>query len=369
MKRFIPRIFAILIIILLTQSQAFSQSTKLALNEELWLATETTKVSFETFDGREAVMLEGDLGLKNSNYIEGVMTMDVYCTSKRSFAGMFFHKSDGNKDEIYLRQHKSNQVDAIQYTPVFNNEGNWQLYHKFQAKANFKLNEWNNLKVEFNKTQANVYVNDELLLTINDLQGVSESGEIGLWSLFPSWISNVSFEETKVDIENDLAIEPKLNSNYITKWQLSESYSFESLNAILDESKNLAFKNVTADNSGLLPISKYVTKKSAGNFERNAEDIVVAQFKVSSEIKEIKKMYFDYSDRCIVLLNGNELFSGNNSFRLKGPQFMGHLNPDANALNLNLMKGENTVQIILIEKANGWGLSAKFEDLERIQLH
>lgn len=368
MKPFFSRILTVLILCILMQSNAFSQSYKLELNDELWQAATDTKASFETYDGREAVMLEGDLILKNSNYSEGVMSMDVYCTSKRSFAGLFFHNSEGNKNEIYIRQHKSGQVDAIQYTPVFNNESNWQLYHIFQAASTFKTNAWNNLKVEFNQNKANIFVNGKLLLTINELQGVTTTGEIGLWSLFPSWISNISFEEKEVVIESDVVSEPKL-TDHISNWQLSESFSIESLDTILDETNKLVFKNVRADKSGLLPISKYVIKKSAGSFERNAEDVVIAQFNISSNTKTTKKLYFDFSDRCIVLLNGIELFRGNNSFRLKGPQFMGHLNPDANALNLNLIKGDNTVQVVLIEKANGWGVTAKLEDLKHIQLN
>lgn len=45
---------------------------------------------------------------------------------------------------------------------------------------------------------------------------------------------------------------------------------------------------------------------------------------------------------------------------------MGHLNLKANTLLLNLKKGENTIHCIVIDKANGWGLMGKLENLTNV---
>lgn len=63
----------------------------------------------------------------------------------------------------------------------------------------------------------------------------------------------------------------------------------------------------------------------------------------------------------IVYVNGELVFKGNNSFRSKGIQYMGHIEVNANKLSLELKKGPNIIHCIVIEKANGWGLIAKLE--------
>lgn len=70
---------------------------------------------------------------------------------------------------------------------------------------------------------------------------------------------------------------------------------------------------------------------------------------------------FDYSDKIIVYLNGKAVFKGNNAFRTKGVQYMGHLAIDTNTLFLPLEKGENTIHCVVIDKANGWGIMGKLE--------
>jgi len=63
----------------------------------------------------------------------------------------------------------------------------------------------------------------------------------------------------------------------------------------------------------------------------------------------------------MVFLNGKLLFIGNNAFRQKGVQYMGHMDINTNKLHLPLEKGKNEIHCVVIDKANGWGLMAKLE--------
>jgi len=118
----------------------------------------------------------------------------------------------------------------------------------------------------------------------------------------------------------------------------------------------MKYKTVNTEDSGLLPISKYVVKPSSGNFEDNEEVYTVASIVIDSDSKQVKQFYFDYSDKIIVYLNGQAIFFGNNAFRSKGVQYQGHIDINANNLYLSLKEGKNTLQCVIIDRANGWGL-------------
>lgn len=80
---------------------------------------------FEKFDNRKTLVLKnGRATVKNLNFKNGSIEVDVSAKSKRNFAGISFRELDDNLEEVYMRLHKSNQADAIQYTPMFNNESN-----------------------------------------------------------------------------------------------------------------------------------------------------------------------------------------------------------------------------------------------------
>jgi len=346
-----------------------AQKTKeIKLEQKFWEQKEGTTALFQKFKGREAVQLNGELAISNFELREGTISIDVFCSDERSFAGVFFHQSTGNREDVYIRQHKSNQVDAVQYTPVFNFESNWQLYNEHQAQVKFNLNQWNTIKVEFNETQAVVFINNNKALNINKLKGISNTGKIGLWSLFPSWISNVRIAHKKVEIKAEASMLKKEENDYIKSWRISESFLIDKIDNLLKTEKSIPFRKVKADENGLLAISKYSSKKSRGSFEKNVEDFVIIEIDVISEIKTTKKISFDFSDKCIVLLNSNEIYRGNNAFKLKGSQFMGHINTEANTLNLPLNKGKNVLRFYVIEKANGWGLKARFHNYQNIKV-
>ena len=129
------------IIALLSFQISISQSseTKIDMVASNWNVSQET--TFERFNNRETLILNsGRITVKNHRFINGTIEVDVYANSIRSFAGITFRKQNNNMEEVYMRLHKSNQVDAVQYTPIFNNESNWQLFRESQAKVSFKKN-------------------------------------------------------------------------------------------------------------------------------------------------------------------------------------------------------------------------------------
>ncbi|MEM7484672.1 MAG: family 16 glycoside hydrolase [Bacteroidota bacterium] len=319
------------------------------------------EASFERFDNRETLILNGGRAtVKNQTFANGTIEVDVYANSIRSFAGITFRKQDDTMEEVYMRLHKSNQVDAVQYTPIFNNESNWQLYREYQAKVSFKNTGWNTLRVEVANKKTEVFVNDEKVMTIDDLRTDHSYGEIGLFSLFKNRFSNFRFTSSDVldDVQTDKTdtIDPAI----IRQWEITKAIPYEG-NLQFNDFLKEKYQIVTTEKSGLLPISKYLKKTSSGAFERNKEDYTIASTTIKADSNETRIFSFDYSDKIMLYLNGELIFKGNNAFRTKGIQYMGHMAINTNKLYLPLKKGENKIHCVIIDKANGWGLMAKLE--------
>jgi hypothetical protein len=357
MKTFI---YSILALLLVQVSLAQNFPIHVDMNSTNWEIND--KTSFERFDNRETLVLKGGrITVKNKNFSNGTIEVDVYATSSRSFAGITFRKKNDFMEEVYLRLHKSNQGDAVQYTPIFNNESNWQLYREYQAKVSFKDSGWNTLGLKVNGESADIFVNGEKVMSVDHLRTDSQHGEIGLFALFTGRFSNFRFtpegEVSQPKKENNITIDPTT----ITKWDITDAKPYKEGELQYEDFKTRKYKTVKTEASGLLPISKYVRKSSSGKFEKNAEDFVIASTSVYVNKAETKHFSFDYSDKIIVYLNGKILFKGNNAFRTKGTQYMGHLDINTNLLYLPLEKGMNTIHCVVIDKANGWGLIGKLE--------
>ena len=350
-----------LILALLSSQLAVAQksSTKIEMSTSQWDLPQ--EASFETFDNRETLLLNGKAFLKNVQFSNGTIEVDVYANKNRSFAGIIFRKQENTMEEVYMRLHKSNQADALQYSPTYNEELTWQLFKEYQANVSFKNKGWNALRIEVKSTTAVIFVNDEKVLTVDNLRTSHTKGEIGLFALFNNRFSNVRITNKDVGSIPTQAAQNTIDTHIISQWNITKAFPFteDQLKfSIFSKEKSIT---VTTERSGLLPFSKYIEKPSAGNFENNAEVYAVASTIIETNSDQVQLFSFDYSDKIIVYLNGESIFKGNNAFRSKGMQYQGHIDINANTLYLHLKKGKNTLHCVVIDKANGWGLLGKLE--------
>lgn len=317
---------------------------------------------YELFDSRETLKLYGKVFMKGVSLKSGTIEVDVYANTKRSFAGIFFRKKDNSMEDVYMRMHKSAQVDAVQYTPIHNGESNWQLYNEYQANVVFKQAGWNTLKVVFAETVSDVYVNGVKVVTIDKLRTDNAEGAFGLFSFGENRFSNFRYS-TKAEINTPVQnVDTKLpEQRIITNWYITDAQTFKGVASIPADFENLKYKPVETEPSGLLPISKHLKKNSFGNFEDNEEAYTVAMHMITNNTAAVKRFSFDYSDKIWIYLNGQLVFSGNNAFHSKGLQFQGHLDINGNTLFLHLNKGKNIIHCVVVDRENGWGLIGKLE--------
>ena len=93
---------------------------------------------FEMRDGRQVLRLGNDGGkpigggqanLRNVKFETGVIEFDLMMTGERDFVGPTFRQvEDGFGEIIYFRPHLNGKPDAIQYTPIVNNNLAWQIF-------------------------------------------------------------------------------------------------------------------------------------------------------------------------------------------------------------------------------------------------
>nr|WP_297785817.1 family 16 glycoside hydrolase [uncultured Allomuricauda sp.] len=346
-------------IILLTQLLQAQTSQTISLQKEYWTTAQGSEISFETFDGRQTMILNGTAFANGFEFSNGVLEMEVYANQKRSFAGFVFRKQDENFEEVYMRMHKSRQVDAVQYTPTYHGESNWQLYPEHQAQVTFKSDGWNQLRIEVENLTTTVFVNGEQVLQVERLKSGNLTGAIGIFALFGNRFANLKVTKTgnAVAKEPFPIVTPK--KGIIGEWDLTEARPYVEGELNFEDFEKAKTITANTEQSGLLPISRYLAKPTSGNFERNQEAFTVASTTIAVDQAQTRLFSFDFSDKIIVYLNGEAIFYGNNAFRSKNNQFQGHLALTANKIPLKLKKGFNTLHCVVIDKANGWGLIGK----------
>ncbi len=354
----IPLVFCILWMSELLHAQTIQN---IPLQEEHWTVEKGGQMVFEFFDGRPTMVLNGKAYANNIAFSNGELEMEVYANTKRSFAGFLFRKQAQNFEEIYLRMHKSHQVDAVQYTPTYHGESNWQLYPEHQAQVTFAHHGWNQLRIKVENLTTTVFVNGEQVLRVDNLKSGNLNGEIGVWALFGNRFSNISIKKTGDALVKEPYPIITSAEGIISEWQLTQAKPYVEGQVVFNEFAKAKTTTAFTEPSGMLPISKYLVKPSTGNFEANQEAFTVASTTISVETAQTKLFSFDYSDKIVVYLNGEPIFYGNNAFRSKNNQFQGHLGLSANKIPLHLKKGANTLHCVVIDKANGWGLMGKLD--------
>jgi len=322
---------------------------------------------YVTYKGKQALLMkQGTALLQTAELRDGIVELDIMPISDRAFAGICFRASDSDALEmIYLRFHKSGQMDALQYTPRYNGLDSWQLYHTedYQTQATFKPKDWNHVQVKFEGSRAWIFLNGGLKasLYVRELLRSPQKGKVGVWALGEVAFANFSYSSLpKVVLMREMEA-PAARVNSIINWSLSPAYNAESIDWRAYPSDAMEWQDIRANDFGLVNVSMYRRKQIFNKGEKNSLDVVFAKTNIVANKEELRPVLFDYSDQIVVFLNGKPLFRGDNSFRSKGPLYRGEVKAGNNILYLPLRKGDNELLIAVAERANGWGYVFKWE--------
>jgi sugar lactone lactonase YvrE len=320
----------------------------------------------EEFLGRNALTLTGTAFLKDVEFENGIIEVDLACKDGSIFPTIVFRRQDeANYEEFYVRPHKSGEPDALQYTPVFNGISAWQLYYGegYTAAWNLPVNEWIHLKLEIEGNQARVYVGDteSPALVIEDLKLEPTKGGLGLKVTGP--IGLAYFSDFKFRYDDSLKFDPQIKAEIpfgmITKWQLSQSFPYNLLERKTYPPQDILaqaeWKSVTSETTGLVNVSRYATKGPV------IPGVVLARTMIHADEEKTMELQFGYSDQVSIFLNGRLLFHASNVFQSRDPFFQGRVGL-FDAVYLPLKSGSNELLLLLAESMGGWGFMCRNGD-------
>jgi len=329
--------------------------------------------------GRKSLLLNGGAAvLKDFEMRDGVVDVDVATPAARGFFGMQFRIIDdgATAEWVYLRQHKSTYPDAMQYTPVFHTGANWQIYNGpgFTGAVEIPRDVWFHLRLEVTGAQAKLFVKDmeKPALVMNDLKTGVQKGQFALHVL----IGETYFSNFEVRTTPDSSWQrqlPAMAPNTITKWQLSQAfdasdYDLEKVPVMTA----MRWQEVEAEAPGFVVIYRYrdaphLRVSFANDFSKRLEPqpgmkLVYAKTTIDSDRDQVKKLYIGYSDDVSVFLNGQILYRGRSAQNFRDPGFLGIVNPENDAVYLQLKKGSNELLLALSELGGGWGFNCRLVD-------
>src|SRR5207302_9994415 len=94
---------------------------------------------------------------------------------------------------------------------------------------------------------------------------------------------------------------------------------------------------------------------------------VFARTTIHAEARRIVPMALGFSDRATVYLNGVALWQGDDTYRSRDYRFLGSIGW-YDTVYLPLIEGHNDLIVAVSESFGGWGIQARFGDLECLRL-
>ncbi len=353
--------------IILISISVYSQSTMIDVpfKETLW-DFGNASYSLHQFMGENSIELsQGGIAVKDVNFRNGTIQVDINFIEAFSFPGLFFRRQDpGNTESFYIRPHQSGNPDAVQYTPVFNGLAGWQLYfgEGFWQTVDLSPNTWHTIRINVLDNQADIYFNDmtEPIVKVTDLKRELSSGEVGINSGPPVHFANFKYStENPILVKREPQNKVEQDPGLITSWKISNTLT-DSL--ILSETtlktKGLKWDTYPTEESGLLNISRF---RNVTQTERT----VLANITIDAEQETTKELQFGYTDNIRVFVNGQIVYGGRNDYRSRDYRYLGSIGY-FDAIYLPLKKGKNEVTFVVNELFGGWGLKAKLSDTEGI---
>jgi hypothetical protein len=291
------------------------------------------QAEFVTWQGREALRLENGLALAPEKWLKNASVEVQIGADNPAYPGVAFRLVDVlNYELAYAVPHASGLWDALQYDPVFHGSNTWQVYHGpgYQQEAQVPTGHWFHLKVDYCENRGTVSVNGGPPLVMAELAHPTMLGRLGLWTFRPAY-----FSDLRVSACEDLAISmdevPSVAEDVVKRWFLQD------------------YGVVACEPNGVINLSRCLpTSMKKASLMRRFE---------TSEETEIL-LDFGFSDVLKLTLDGEEIFSGENTFTgFADRAARGYAEMGTESLQQILAPGShNLIADLEVNEGFGWGL-------------
>ncbi len=330
-----------------------------------------------TYKGKASVFLPagGMAVLEGADFLNGSIEYDVALPNKRGFMGAMWRMQDKqNFEKFYMRPHQSGNPDANQYTPVYNGVSGWQLYYgkDFSVPFTYTFDEWIHVKIVVSGENAEIYINDNKKPALGvTLKREIKSGAVGVevggseaFKLAGAHFANFNYSPLEKTALTSTPTSKSAAEGTVMQWNVSNAFGEKGLKDAISLSsadmENLTWTLLQSEDTGVTNFAEIRNKSKKAN-------TVFAKIVVHSEIDQVKRFDFGFSDRVKVFVNKRLLFSANDTYRTRDYRFLGTMGY-YESLYLSLQKGDNEILLAVSESFGGWGVQAKFQDMDKIQL-
>ncbi len=318
------------------------------------------------------ILGQGDkIVLKDLQFSDGTIEFDMEPQAE-PFAGIYFRMADSNETEFfYLRVARAGNtvaMDAVQYAAFNKGVNLWDLLDYYQGPANFKKNEWNHFKMVISGKQMLVYVNDMMrpTLEIPRLEGNTSEGKLAFNGRCV--IANLLVKPGVVDgLSPREGFDPTHHDpRYIRAWQVSDPQSLPRGRELYegDFSKpNAVWQDIKAERRGLVNL----TRVFGGSENRR---YVWLRVKLISANEQKRKISLGFSDEVWVYINKQPVFVDKNIYY--SPQMRktpdGRISIENAEFEVTLNRGENDLLLGVANDFFGWGIIARLDNMEGIEV-
>lgn len=345
---------------------------QISFSDPQWkFAGDSTRV--ESFDGRQTLRMEtGSAERPDIRFQDGTIDVDVMTSRRRSFAYINFRaQNEGEREEFYLRPHKSGLPDAAQYAPVFQGQSAWQLYWGVRGTAAPEItpNVWQHLRIVVAGRRAAFFLGDTTkpFMVVPHLARDPQSGYFGFSSLVPQGTpgsgagvrySNLVVRPSIVayDFANAPGM-PALAPGMIEKWEVGPAFAAPdtAISSIAPEWTS-SFRSVPIEPDGFVELHRVVPMPRVTNYVG-----VVARIRVTADRAITRRLDLGFSDRATVFLNGSPIFFRDDTYDF-AQRRDGLISLNQGRVFLPLRAGANDISIVVADRFGGWGIMGRFPD-------
>lgn len=345
-----------------------AQTVKVPADPNAWDTIDVTPIQ-ETYKGKECLLIKsGAIIVKGTNLRDGIIEADISFPKQRSFPGFAVRMQDlKNFENFYLRPHQSGNPDAAQYIPIFNGMDAWQLCYGegYSGKFNYKFDEWQHIKINVHGLKAEFYVDDTPVIKVKELLRPWQAGKIVVISGgAPLRIANMQYTIEEGTPPTPMPIPANGTGGLITQWQVSNAVNrslFEKQYQLTPAiKKKLTWTTQRSEPSGTINLARFGSWSDTTN-------TMVAKLIIKSASEQVKGLSFGFSDFVTVYFNGRAIYNGADNFMSRDYRFLGTIG-FFDQLFLPLKKGSNELWFVVSENFGGWGVKAKFENMDKISL-
>lgn len=350
-----------------------SGQTPLPFSDGKWELT-GERARIETVDGRETVSLEtGSATRRDIRMQDGTIDLDVQVTPRRSFVYLKFRmQSESELEEIYLRPHKSNLPDALQYAPVFDGRSAWQLFHGPGGTAPVGIDHgaWTHVRLIVKGRQAVVFVGDMTrpALVIPRLAREPAAGYVAIQAFLPANVPGSGPIARYADVQvrpdytpfdfSTIKAPAAAGPGAVREWRVSKRYvpADGDPAALPADLFAQGAQTVTAEPSGLVLLNRFIqtpAQRPSGT---------AARITIRAAEAGVRRFDLGFSDIATVFLNGQPLYRGDAHYSFDAPRQEGLIGYDQASLYLPLRAGENALVVVVTDVFGGWGLQGRFQD-------